>query len=357
MQSSPDLALEREAPREIRLSFCTTCRDRLHHLRQTLPENLASNADHPALEWVLLDYNSGDGLRAWVRDHMAEPLASGRLRYFYTPEPRSYRMSHSRNVAFRLARGGILCNVDADNFTGPDFAAYVERRFAGAEQVFLSVDPERHHHLRDAFGRLCVRRRHFLAAGGYDEAMSGYGWEELDLSSRLEALGLERLTIDDESYLRYLRHGAIERAAGLDSRARIVEIYRGRRPEWPASYSFLLRRDGTFRRFGLPADAPLKTGTWSRTPSGGLRLGWTEGHEELLQPDDDGLALDLSSGRFWLRPVTDPEERATIVLRLDQVENEARYRQNLELGRTPNAGGFGRATVVDGVSGRSLRVG
>ncbi len=328
-------------------------------MRQTLPANLAHNADHPALEWVLLDYNSSDGLGAWVRDRLAEPLASGQLRYFYTSEPRSYRMSHSRNVAFRLARGEILCNVDADNFTGPDFASYVEERFAVAEEVFLSVDPERHHHLRDAFGRLCVRRRHFLAAGGYDEAMSGYGWEELDLACRLERLGLEKLTIDDECYLRYLRHGAIERAAGLDSRAEIVEIYRGRRPEWPAEYSFLLRRDGSFRRFGLPADAPLKTGTWSRSASAaGLHLRWSEGHEEILRPTDGGgLTLDLARGRFRLRPVTDREERATIVLRLDQVENEARHRLNLELGRVPNAGGFGRATVVDGVSGQSLRVG
>jgi hypothetical protein len=45
-----------------RLSFFTVCMGRLHHLQQTLMKNLAWNADHPSLEFVLLDYSSPDHL-------------------------------------------------------------------------------------------------------------------------------------------------------------------------------------------------------------------------------------------------------------------------------------------------------
>src|SRR5580704_1798101 len=62
-----------------RISFCISCRGRLHHLRRTLPQNIADNRDYPNLEFVLLDYNSTDGLGEWVRHELSEEIASGRL--------------------------------------------------------------------------------------------------------------------------------------------------------------------------------------------------------------------------------------------------------------------------------------
>src|SRR5688572_31144005 len=113
----------RPVTRQFTISFCTTCMGRIHDLAQTLPRNMADNADYPALEFVLLDYHSRDGLEQWVKDHLMPHIESGRLVYARTVEPEWYEMAHSRNVAFKLASGQIVCNVDADNWTGPGFAA------------------------------------------------------------------------------------------------------------------------------------------------------------------------------------------------------------------------------------------
>ena len=49
-----------------KISFCTTCKERLRHLKQTLPKNIKDNSNYPFIEFVILDYNSQDGLGDWM---------------------------------------------------------------------------------------------------------------------------------------------------------------------------------------------------------------------------------------------------------------------------------------------------
>src|SRR6187402_1563632 len=100
------------------ISFCTVCMNRLHHLSQTLPVNLEANRDFPEVEFVLLDYNSSDGLEDYMQTNYGELIRTGRISFFRTVEHAWFRRSHSRNIAFRLAKGDIVCNIDADNYTG-----------------------------------------------------------------------------------------------------------------------------------------------------------------------------------------------------------------------------------------------
>ncbi|WP_158563357.1 hypothetical protein [Chitinophaga silvatica] len=46
----------------LKISFCTVCMGRLHHLRQTLLQNIADNTTYDNLEFVILDCNSEDGI-------------------------------------------------------------------------------------------------------------------------------------------------------------------------------------------------------------------------------------------------------------------------------------------------------
>src|SRR6185436_19129577 len=87
-----------------RLSFFTVCMGRLHHLKQTLLQNLAWNADHPSLEHVLLDYSCPDDLGGWVRAELGDHLASGRVAYYRYDHAQFFSFSHSRNMAARLCR-------------------------------------------------------------------------------------------------------------------------------------------------------------------------------------------------------------------------------------------------------------
>jgi hypothetical protein len=191
------------------VSFCITCKDRLIHLQESLPQNLSWHADDPDVEFLLLNYNSGDGLHDWVRDTCGELLSSGRVAYFFNPEPTMFRASHAKNQAFRLARGSILCNLDADNFTGKAFAAYLRRQLQSLD--FLSggvIDNDRiiATNVRGVEGRNVVPRELFWAFGGFDEDFSSWGYEDSNLSERMMFLGLAGRTIEEE-YLSCIEHG------------------------------------------------------------------------------------------------------------------------------------------------------
>ena len=204
---STDYRCRREA--RALVSFCITCKDRLIHLRETLPRNLAWHADDPDVEFVIVNYNSGDELGRWIRETCGPELASGRVTHFLNPEPVLFRASHAKNQAFRLARGSILCNLDADNFTGPGFAGYVRRQLLSLD--FLSggvIENDRivATNVRGVEGRNVVPREIFWTLGGFDEDFSSWGYEDSNLSERMMALGLKGAVIDDE-YLSCIDHG------------------------------------------------------------------------------------------------------------------------------------------------------
>lgn len=196
----------------LKISFCTVCMNRLHHLMQTLPVNLEDNKSYKNVEFVLLDYNSTDGLEDWVKAELGEYIEAGTLVYYKTNEPTYFHRSHSRNMAFRLATGDVICNVDADNFTGKDFAQYINEKFAANNNIFIAADTlDRHYFIRDVFGRICFWKDDFYQVGGFDETMDGYGSEDLDLLNRLKALGREEVIIMDMGFLSAITHDDGER--------------------------------------------------------------------------------------------------------------------------------------------------
>jgi hypothetical protein len=107
---------------------------RLHHLRQTLPANLEANAGLP-VQFIVLDYNSPDGVGDWMQSNFQAQIESGKLVYGRTAEPRFFNMAHAKNVAHRLASGRIVCNVDADNFVSGEFTRWLLKLFASRQRI------------------------------------------------------------------------------------------------------------------------------------------------------------------------------------------------------------------------------
>lgn len=58
----------------MKISFCTTCMGRLHHLKETVRKNLTDNADWADLEYVIVDYNSEDGTGDWVKSQFPREI-------------------------------------------------------------------------------------------------------------------------------------------------------------------------------------------------------------------------------------------------------------------------------------------
>ncbi len=189
-----DATFRHPVSKQYKISFCTTCMGRLYNLKETLFKNMEDNKSYPNLEFVILDYNSQDGLEEWMKDNMMEHIESGRVSYFKTTEPTEFSMAHSRNVVFKAASGEIVNNLDADNYTCdykrnriPEecWASYINRMAndQGKEVIFSKGKRSMH-------GRIGFYKDEFIKTlGGYDESLEGYGHDDHDLVQRAWKLG------------------------------------------------------------------------------------------------------------------------------------------------------------------------
>lgn len=173
------------------------------------------------MEFVLLDYNSTDGLEEWVKE-LQYYIDTGILVYYRTEEPLNYHRTHSRNMAFRLSTGDIVCNLDADNFLGEGFASYILDIFNQGDETFFCT-PQ--YSERDVIGRICVRRKHFFTVNGYDETLSGYGLEDIDLYNRLEKVGLQQRLLPIGKYYSAIHHSHEERISHEYMGMHVEKIY------------------------------------------------------------------------------------------------------------------------------------
>ncbi|MBO9728966.1 MAG: glycosyltransferase [Chitinophaga sp.] len=208
-----------------RISFCTVCMNRTMHLKQTLKRNISDNEGYPDLEFVVLDYGSKDDLHDWIHTELQHEINTGRVVYFATKDPQFFHMSHSKNMAFRLATGDILCGIDADNYTGPGFAAYVNDMFNQDPDIYL-LPPRIGANKKwwDVQGRICVKQTDFYALRGYDEKVKDYGYEDKDFKCRLEAYGRKGVTIKDPAFLQAITHTDTMRMADGFSTKKTKEV-------------------------------------------------------------------------------------------------------------------------------------
>jgi hypothetical protein len=190
-----------------KIAFCITCMNRLYHLQKTFEQNIKDNYLIDDIEFVLLDYNSNDGLDEWVYQNMKQYIDSGVLVYYKTFEPTHYLRSHSRNMAFRLANAHILCNLDADNFLGKGFAQFILREFELFDNIFYTSN----YSVPDTFGRVCVRKKDFLSVRGYNESFVGYGFEDVDLFNQLKKSGLKQKYFSNPTFYNVIIHSDKER--------------------------------------------------------------------------------------------------------------------------------------------------
>jgi hypothetical protein len=182
---------------------------RAHHLKLTLPHNMALLKSYRKAYQVLLDYNSPDDLGGWIRARFQPELISGLLVYFHTTEPRTFLTAHAKNVAHRLAHGEHLCNLDADNILTPEFLEEVilELPTGCRDRILVSYTPG------GAYGRTVVPKVIFDQLGGYDEEMCyGWGYEDTDLRRRAQLSG-HKVSVLNGAYLSYLEHPDDERVS------------------------------------------------------------------------------------------------------------------------------------------------
>jgi len=185
-----------------RISFCITCKDRVHHLKKTLPKNL-KNTFGFNVEFCILNYNSGDDLDNWIKTSYTKELESGLIRYHRTKKPKYFHMSHAKNMAHKMAKGEILCNLDADTFIHYELC-----------HIILRAVQDKECFLRTIGGLVIIRKQHFLKLGGYSEDFVGWGWEDRDFKMRAARSGLKQIHLH-RSYYQRLGHPRGERTRNM----------------------------------------------------------------------------------------------------------------------------------------------
>ena len=196
-----------------KITFCITCMNRMEHIKATLHKNIQDNYLVDDVEFVLLDYNSADGLSEWVADNCADYIKEGILTYYQTFTPTAYHRSHSRNMAFKLANAELVCNLDADNFLGEGFASFLIDQFKRENNIFCSSN----YCIRDVIGRICMRKKDYLRVRGYNEVFDGYGFEDVDLILRLKKSGLKQQVFTNPQYYGAIQHPHEDRLSEEDT--------------------------------------------------------------------------------------------------------------------------------------------
>jgi hypothetical protein len=128
-----------------------------------------------------------------MKENMMKYIENGVVAYYRTTEPKYFSMAHSRNIAFKVATGDIVNNLDADNFTRnsnkekpvESWAYYLNRIANESPEKIIFAKGKRSMH-----GRIGFYRNEFIdLLGGYDESLLGYGHDDHDLVCRAWSLG------------------------------------------------------------------------------------------------------------------------------------------------------------------------
>ena len=344
-----------------KISFCITCMNRLHHVQKTLPKNIEDNYLPDDVEFVLLDYNSKDGLEQWVQQNMQSYIDVGILNYYKTMDSEYYLRSHSRNMAFRLASGEILCNLDADNFLGEGFAVEMIKEFAQQSTIFYTSDFSS----ADAFGRVCVLQKDFLAIHGYNEAFAGYGYEDNDLFARLKKHQLKHLQYYNKSFNNAIKHPKLERINNESIHNELFAAYISYIDPFASEILFLYN-DLSFKSIVLN---DIGHADLIKNPSGELKqsLGilstfltkdpkigvWRKGKTEYqvaLQYNHEEVQVDMKLSVFNIGDknfykIEDNDFLISVICASNTAINEWISIQMINSGKVVNPNGFGKGVV------------
>jgi glycosyltransferase involved in cell wall biosynthesis len=360
-----------------RISFCTTIKNRLHHLKQTLPQNMMDNESCANIEFLIMDYNSSDGLEQWIKEEMQKAINSSRLTYYKTTFPKFYDRSHSRNLAFNLATGDIICNLDADNFTGPLFADYIRHVFEVGEDQYITTFSDTYKPNADIVGRICCLKKHFMQVGGYDEGMQEYGFEDFDFANKLSSLGLRRTVLTEKQFLGALFHDDELRISEEKTFKNLLHLYIRHKNYYKTDLLFLFR-DNTFHRgmlvetrgqhstnvryginprkneYAFTLDSPCwLEGKWEFE---GDHLLLTSAHSkdklQSFKMQDGGM---LKIGRKMYRHVTSKDLIINVVMFHAQFANRNKMKNNLVNGHIKIAE-FGRGSIYRNFSSVEIKI-
>ena len=162
------------------LTYVTTCKGRLDHLRQTLPRVAAQ----PGVSIVVVDYDCPQQSGRWVKENFPE------ARVVRVENAPGFSVAIARNAGGHAAVTPWLAFFDADILIGDGFFDAVSR----------SLVPDNYYRPApitwQTWGSVICQREAFLKVGGYDTVYEGWGGEDDDYYALLEFAGIRGSSVD-----------------------------------------------------------------------------------------------------------------------------------------------------------------
>jgi len=186
------------------ITFVTTCRGRLFHLRETLP----SFVRQPDAAVIVVDYGCPDASGDWVEANFPQ------VEVVRSAESPRFELARARNLGAARVRSPWMCFIDADTRVADDFS----------ERVGPLLHDGRFYHagLRlETFGTCICATADFERVGGYDEVIQGWGNEDQDFYARLLLAGVGYGTFPGDA-LSATSHADSQRVAHYDMKDRWV---------------------------------------------------------------------------------------------------------------------------------------
>jgi glycosyltransferase involved in cell wall biosynthesis len=183
------------------LSLITTCKNRLSHLKQTLPLMLQQSYS----EVIVVDYGCEQGTAAWVKQNYPK------AKVVQVKDDPVFSLALARNIGAKTASHEFLCFIDSDVVIYQDLGEWLKRNIDPMRFYLYPVQRE-----RELSGFAMMAREQFLRIGGYDEAFRGWGGEDKDLYERLQSIGLIEFFVPKNS-ISSIPHGNELRQLGKEA--------------------------------------------------------------------------------------------------------------------------------------------
>lgn len=180
------------------ITFVTTCKGRLHHIKHTLP--LLVSESPGAI--IVVDYGCPDDVGTWVEQHYPE------VRVVRVDDDPGFCVARARNIGARHADTDWICFIDADVKVKSGWinwmASNLDPRFFYRAGFINGARDE------ETWGTFICTRKAFEQSEGFDEVYRGWGGEDDDLYRRLVFLGLAESHYPAD-YVDAIKHDDAER--------------------------------------------------------------------------------------------------------------------------------------------------
>ena len=168
----------------IDLTFCITCMNRIHQIKQTLRKNLDDNKNSGYnINFVLVDFGSKDGLKEYIINNFEIDLKSEYLKFYYTDELKYWNSPIAKNTSHLLGNGKYLVNLDCDNFTGINGADFLIDHYKNKGDNII-IHQSSNIFGSGTMGRISMTKENFLKIGGYNQSLFPMSHQDGDIVNR-----------------------------------------------------------------------------------------------------------------------------------------------------------------------------